>query len=75
MICTAIGCYVESPGSADPDKPRLVRDRLATEAGWRHFRDGKTPALNGGAALCPTHAADPKELAIAIAPRTKKARP
>jgi hypothetical protein len=59
MVCSIDGCTsMHWAGHAREDAERL---------GWRHFRDGKTPALAIGIAICPRHA----DRAMEFRPSTK----
>lgn len=51
MTCIATGCMA---GFWRDKRPEM--EAAATEAGWRHWLDNKTPQLSAGACLCPAHA-------------------
>jgi hypothetical protein len=70
VICTAIGCHAESP--EPPENNRESRGRLAAEAGFRFWYNGKEPKFTDGAALCARCQLDPKELKTATTPRGKR---
>jgi hypothetical protein len=67
MICVHVGCYVEIVRES-----RAETDAALAEAGWRWWRDGKSPPMRDGAALCGAHKSEAKDYPLAAGKKGAK---